>query len=63
MVSNRCMLLTMCFQNATDSRCTRCFGGVRTPATSRRSMSLSKHGYANQAIAWANLDTEAPLTG
>jgi hypothetical protein len=57
------MLLIMRFLHATDGRSTRHFGGVRTPAASRCSMSPSKHGYATQAIAWANLDTEAPLTG
>jgi hypothetical protein len=41
----------------------RHFDGVRTPSTSRGWLSMSKHGYANQAIGSASLATEAPLTG
>jgi hypothetical protein len=57
------MLLTMSYKDVTTCRDARCFDGVRTPFTSRGWMSVSKHGYANQAIALANLHTEAPLTG
>jgi hypothetical protein len=57
------MLLTMSYQDVTTCRDARRFDGVRTPFTSRGWMSVSKHGYANQAIALAHLHTEAPLTG
>ena len=57
------MLLIMRYMDVTTCRDARRFDGVRTPFTSRRWLSVSKHGYANQAIALANLQTEAPLTG
>jgi hypothetical protein len=56
-------LFSMTSHDATISRDARCFGGVRTPATSRGFMSVSLHEYAIQENAWAKLDTEAPLTG
>ncbi|HXQ44869.1 MAG TPA: hypothetical protein VN816_09545 [Acidimicrobiales bacterium] len=49
--------------HATHSRDDRRFGGVRTPATSCRALSVPTYGYADQAMKWATLATEAPLTG
>ena len=63
MVSNRCMLLTMCFLDATTCRTTRRFDGGVTPATWRGWMSVSRHEYAIQANELATLAAEAPLTG
>jgi hypothetical protein len=63
MDSNRCMLLTMRFLDATTSRTTRRFDGAVTPATWRGCMSTSRHEYAIQANELAKLATEAPLTG
>jgi hypothetical protein len=62
LISNRCIVLNMWCKDATDGQDTWRFDGVQAPVTSRRSMSVSKHGYAITANASANLATEAPLT-
>jgi len=56
------MLLTMRFCDTTSCRFTRRVDGEVRPLTWRGWNAMSKHGYAIQAAASANLAPEAPLT-